>query len=92
LYRILTDYFKYYHLARPRLSLDRNLPTPREIELPSQDEVLSVRLTCARSGGKIVGGGFWEGQVLGLETPVARGYKNGRGSIGRMAARASAGR
>jgi putative transposase len=32
LYRILTDYFEYYHLARPHLSLESNSPTPREVE------------------------------------------------------------
>ena len=73
LYRILTDYFKYYHLARPRLSLDRN---SRAFSVTLF--VASFRLTCARSGGRIVGGGFWEGQVSCLETPVARGYKNDR--------------
>ena len=40
--RILTDYFEYYHLARPHLSLDRNSPTPREVEAPSESEVVSI--------------------------------------------------
>jgi hypothetical protein len=41
--RILTDYFEYYHDSRPHLSLDRNSPTPREVEPPSQGEVISIR-------------------------------------------------
>ncbi|HUT92967.1 MAG TPA: hypothetical protein VMY37_25980 [Thermoguttaceae bacterium] len=40
--RILTDYFDYYHTSRPHLSLDRNSPTPREVEPPSQGEVIST--------------------------------------------------
>jgi len=43
LYRILTDYFDYYHNSRPHLSLDRNSPTPREVEPPSQGKVVSIR-------------------------------------------------
>ena len=31
LYRILSDYFDYYHKARPHRSLDRNSPTPRRV-------------------------------------------------------------
>ena len=42
LYRILTDYFDYYHNSRPHLSLDRNSPTPREVETPSHGEVVSI--------------------------------------------------
>jgi transposase InsO family protein len=42
LYRILKDYFDYYHNSRPHLSLDRNSPTPREVEPPSQGEVISI--------------------------------------------------
>jgi putative transposase len=41
--RILTDYFEYYHDSRPHLSLDRNSPTPREVEPPSQGKVISIR-------------------------------------------------
>ena len=41
--RILADYFEYYHHSRPHLSLDRNAPTPREVEAPSQGEVVSIR-------------------------------------------------
>ena len=41
--RILTNYFEYYHHSRPHLSLDRNSPTPREVESPSQGEVISIR-------------------------------------------------
>ncbi|MHC4399456.1 MAG: integrase core domain-containing protein [Planctomycetota bacterium] len=43
LYRILTDYFDYYHNSRPHLSLDCNSPVPREVEPPSQGEVISIR-------------------------------------------------
>ncbi len=43
LYRILTDYFGYYHNSRCHLSLDRNSPTPRNVEPPSQGEVISIR-------------------------------------------------
>ena len=41
--RILTDYFEYYHDSRPHLSLDRNSPTPRQVEPPSQGTVISIR-------------------------------------------------
>ena len=40
--RILSEYFDYYHNSRPHLSLDRNSPTPREVELPSQGKVIST--------------------------------------------------
>ena len=40
--RILTEYFAYYHHCRPHLSLDRNSPTPREVEPLSQGEVISI--------------------------------------------------
>jgi len=40
--RILKDYFDYYHNARPHLSLDRNSPTPREVEPTSRGEVIST--------------------------------------------------
>ena len=36
--RILIEYFAYYHHCRPHLSLDRNSPTPREVEPPSQGD------------------------------------------------------
>jgi hypothetical protein len=42
LYRILADYFAYYHNSRPHLSLDRNSPTPRDVEGPSLGEVVSI--------------------------------------------------
>jgi hypothetical protein len=44
LHRILTAYFDYYHDSRPHLSLDRNLPTPREVEPLSQGEVTSIAM------------------------------------------------
>ncbi len=40
--RILTGYFEYYHLSRPHLSLDRNSPTPREVEPPSLGRVVAT--------------------------------------------------
>ncbi len=40
--RILKDYFDYYHNSRPHLSLNRNSPTPREVEPPSQGKVIST--------------------------------------------------
>ncbi|HYW79587.1 MAG TPA: hypothetical protein VE890_08420 [Thermoguttaceae bacterium] len=40
--RILTNYFDYYHNARAHLSLDRNSPTPRKVEPPPDDEVVSI--------------------------------------------------
>ena len=40
--RILASYLEYYHGSRPHLSLDRNSPTPREVEPPSQGQVVSI--------------------------------------------------
>ena len=40
--RILTDYFDYYHHSRPHLSLDRNSPTPRRVELPSESPIVAI--------------------------------------------------
>ena len=42
LHRILTEYFQYYHNCRPHLSLDRNSPTPRCIEPPSEGKVVAI--------------------------------------------------
>jgi hypothetical protein len=36
LQRILREYFGYYHEDRPHLSLDRNAPEPRDVELPDR--------------------------------------------------------
>ena len=41
--RILKSYFQYYHNSRAHLSLDRNSPSPREVEPPSQGKVISIR-------------------------------------------------
>ena len=41
--RILTEYVGYHHNSRPHLSLDRNSPTPRDVEPPSQGKVISIR-------------------------------------------------
>ena len=40
--RILRLYLAYYHEDRTHLSLDRNSPIPREIELPEQGKVISI--------------------------------------------------
>jgi len=40
--RILSDYVDYYRHSRPHLSLVRNSPMPREVELPSQGQVIST--------------------------------------------------
>ena len=42
LHHILTEYFQYYHNCRPHLSLDRDSPTPRCIEPPSEGEVVAI--------------------------------------------------
>lgn len=40
--RIMKEYLDYYHHSRPRLSLERNSPTPREIEPPSDGKIISI--------------------------------------------------
>ena len=40
--RILRLYLAYYHEDRTHLSLDRNSPTPREVELSEQGKVVSI--------------------------------------------------
>jgi putative transposase len=40
--RILRYYFEYYHDSRPHQSLERNSPTPREIEPPSQGKIIAI--------------------------------------------------
>jgi putative transposase len=40
--RILREYRDYYHHSRPHQSLERNSPTPREIELPPKGKVISI--------------------------------------------------
>jgi putative transposase len=42
LHRILSEYFDYYHNSRCHLSLDRNSPTPRDVEPPSLGKVVSI--------------------------------------------------
>ncbi len=42
LIRILTAYFEYYHEARTHLSLDRNAPTPRQVEPRQQGRVIAI--------------------------------------------------
>jgi len=40
--RILRSYLAYYHEDRTHLSLDRNSPSPREIDLPEHGKVISI--------------------------------------------------
>ncbi|MHC4119988.1 MAG: integrase core domain-containing protein [Planctomycetota bacterium] len=40
--RILDDYTGYYSNCRTRLSLNRNSPSPRDIEPPSSGKVISI--------------------------------------------------
>ena len=42
LLRILASYFEYYHESRPHLSLERNVPVPREIEPPHRGQVIAI--------------------------------------------------
>ncbi len=42
LLRILREYVRYYHESRPHLSLERNSPKPREIELPEGGKVIAI--------------------------------------------------
>ena len=42
LHRILGEYFDYYHNSRCHLSLDRNSPTPRDEEPPSEGDVVAI--------------------------------------------------
>jgi transposase InsO family protein len=40
--RTLRGYFDYYHNSRPHEALERNSPTPREIEAPAKGKVISI--------------------------------------------------
>ena len=40
--RILRGYFEYYHHARAHLSLDRNSPVARDVELPDRGKVIAT--------------------------------------------------
>ena len=40
--RMLASYLDYYHEVRPLLSLDRNAPSPREVEPPCLGKVISI--------------------------------------------------
>ncbi|MHC4696178.1 MAG: integrase core domain-containing protein [Planctomycetota bacterium] len=40
--RILTDYFHYYHHARPHFSLDRQSPIEREVDPPERGKVIAI--------------------------------------------------
>lgn len=39
--RILREYVHYYNQSRPHLALDRNAPTPRDVEPPSQGPIVA---------------------------------------------------
>jgi len=39
---ILKEYFHYYHNFRTHLSLERNSPIPREVELPAKGQVIAI--------------------------------------------------
>jgi hypothetical protein len=40
--RILRKYLDYYHNCRPHQSLERNSPTPRKIETPSNGKIFAI--------------------------------------------------
>jgi transposase InsO family protein len=40
--RALRGYFDYYHGSRPHQALERNSPTPREVEAPAKGKVISI--------------------------------------------------
>ena len=40
--RILSAYFRYYHESRTHLSLERNSPIQRDIDLPENGKVIAV--------------------------------------------------
>ena len=40
--RILRSYFEYYHESRTHFSLQRNSPTPRDIDPPSNGQVIAI--------------------------------------------------
>jgi len=42
LVRTLARYFEYYHQSRTHLSLSRNAPIPRRVELPSEGRVIAI--------------------------------------------------
>ena len=41
LHRVLAEYFEYYHQARAHLSLDRNSPIPRPVDMPEDGKVVA---------------------------------------------------
>ncbi|HKX29542.1 MAG TPA: integrase core domain-containing protein [Blastocatellia bacterium] len=40
--RILRDYLDYYHNCRPHQSLERNSPVPREIDPPTNGQIIAL--------------------------------------------------
>lgn len=42
LYRILRQYFRYYHESRCHMSLDDNSPEPRGVEGPEKGKVVAI--------------------------------------------------
>jgi len=39
--RIVSEFPRYYHEARPHQSLNRNAPVPREVESPDKGKVIA---------------------------------------------------
>jgi putative transposase len=42
LIRLLTSYFEYYHESRTHLSLDRNAPSPRQVEPVEKGKIVAI--------------------------------------------------
>ena len=42
LHKILSEYVEYYNEVRPHLSLNRNSPLPRQVEVPEKGRVIAV--------------------------------------------------
>jgi putative transposase len=40
--RTMRDYLDYYHNSRPHPALERNSPTPRDIEAPEKGKVIAI--------------------------------------------------
>jgi transposase InsO family protein len=41
LFRVLTEYFEYYHCSRPHQSLEGNSPEPRATQMPERGRIVS---------------------------------------------------
>ena len=44
LQRVITEFIEYYNSARPHLSLDRNSPIPRDVDLAENGRVVSMAI------------------------------------------------